>query len=347
MSIFRSEASKHIPTVFTYWHELAQCIGLRHTPESSTVFPGQRLIGKIGGYLVMVCSGFLEEIVYPVLFVIVRYTPVDNETAFQSAIKNDLELTNLLGRPRSGDRLFLYNETRVAFAYRPQKETVEQLANRIVELLKIIAMYTHPFPLNLCEGPHCRWRNVTLQVVMINQWPMLLCPDCTNEVPTWGLHMQKEHEAAPTRLLRGALVGLGAALIGALAWAAIAVLFNYAAAVASAVTFIGIVKVMDCVRTKRTLFSMLTAGILAVLSVVLGAYLALVWTATREVTGGNLGVILSLAWQSLRTSQLLGLSIFVCLVGVVPYLFYLWKEQREYYSQMFHPEVEVVGAKWF
>lgn len=167
-----------------------------------------------------------------------------------------------------------------------------------------------------------------------------------------GKEARQAYRDAPSGLLKGALAGLGVALLGSIVWAAIALLFEIVAAVIGVIVFVGIVKTMDKVGTKRTFKSILVAAGLAVFGTFIGSYLAVLWLVLRDTSSSvsldTVSWLLRTAWEVLSADpSLLSTSIVICLLGVVPYLYVLWREQENYLARMFAPAVEVVGDKWF
>jgi hypothetical protein len=269
----------------------------------------------------------------------------------KSQIMADPVVDRILGKEKTWRCTIDDNFAHCVFPYRPLKVGAEQIFNQISEWIEVINRYNRPEQLVRCEGDDCPDREAPIQVVLVNGYPLLLCSQCVTKIPGWGEDLQQAYQTAPTNLSKGLLAGLGAALFGAIIWAAVAVGFSAIAAVISAVVFIGIVKLMDRIGVKRSRSSLMSAAMLTVLSAVLGTYLALAWDAVNELSQGlsinSLSIIMTTAWQNLWATRLLGRSIVVCLLTVVPFLLWTWWEQRKHYAQIFRPVVEVIGTKWF
>jgi hypothetical protein len=337
---------------YQYWHDLARLLDLTYSPNPESTDPlRQRLLGEHKGHLILVQPSAEKERYSVGVGVLMRYRTVDDVSAIRSQIMADPVVDRLLGKEKTWRCTIESNFTHCVFPYRPLKVGAEQIASQISEWFEVIDRYARSEQPDRCEGDNCPDRNAPVQVVLINGFPVLLCVHCTAKIPGWGEELQQAYQAAPGGLSKGLVGGMGVALPGALAWAVVAVAFNMLAAIISAVVFFGIVKLMDRIGVKRSGWSLMSAALLTVLSAVLGAHLTLAWDVASELPQGlvlsSLPGIMSSAWQALGATRLLRQAIGFSLMGTIPILLWMWWEQRNHYSRMFCPEVEVVGVKWF
>ena len=130
------------------------------------------------------------------------------------------------------------------------------------------------------------------------------------------------------------------------------IIFNQIAAAVSLFILFGVVKVMDWVKTKRTFWSILTAGFLSISGSILGSYLGGLWL---NVTKGGVSLnfifdsfqnfiwYLGYVWNGLwEKTTIMGTTITFSVLGVGFYLWSLWSQQRKYLKQAFKPEIHVI-----
>lgn len=347
----QSKVIRNRLTYGEYWRKLAELTGLK--PFLRNDQPGlwqYRLIGRINQYVTMIVYGQHEQTLRPIIGILIRFRSGLDKAATQEAIRQDSDLQFFSDKTHKR-RGFTYtigdDYAWFIVPYEPKKETAEAVAARAIQLVKVISKYAQP--LTECEGRTCKVKNgEPVQLVLINGTPTWLCHSCLEQLPEMTSDAQRRYQAAPSGLKRGILVGLGIAILGALAWAALAVVFQAAAAVIGMATFVGIVKAMDRVRTKRTITSLLIASGLAIVSAVLGVYLTAIWEVLSDPSI-NLSLlpisqfIAEMQHFVAINGRLLSLTLVYCLFGVLPYAFFTWWEQKRALTHAFQPRVEVVN----
>lgn len=334
-----------------YWHKLAELTGLKSFPRNDQ--PGlwqYRLIGCINQYVTMIAYGQQDKTLRPIIGILIRFRSGLDSATTQEAIRQDTELQFFSDKDHArrgyaqtiGDDYAWF-----ILPYEPKKETAEAVAARALQLAKVIAKYVQPA--TECEGRTCKVKNgEPVQLVLINGLPMWLCHSCLEHLPEMTSNAKQRYQAAPSSLKRGMLVGLSVAILGALAWAMLATVFQAVAAITGMATFIGVIKAMDRVKTKRTITSLLIAGGLTIGSAVLGMYLTAIWEVLRDPSINLSQLPMSQLATEVQhfvviNTRLLSLTIGYCLVGVLPYAFFTWWEQKRALTHAFQPTVEVVN----
>jgi len=303
-----------------------------------------RLVGIKKGFLLIVLPGFDYGTNQEVWLVIIRHAPFISKDSTES-IFSDRRLDALLGKWVKQKKRFLTSEHNATTIFLPKikHETGAELAGRIQTFFSVVAGQASPLNPDECDGPKCAHRlGQQVQLVMVNHFPQFLCPDCLAERPGGVTKEEQEYKSAPNNLDAGLVVGLGAALLGAVTWAAGALALRALVGLVPMMIFVGMVKLMDKVKVKRSSLFLFSAGGLTIVSAFLGNILAsfLLFIRNGEPLGiGTLGE----AWNSLfEEPEMLKLSLGLTLFLVGIYFFEFWLGHRAALKQAFQPEVEVL-----
>ncbi len=337
-----------------YWAELARTLNLKPIPLHPELgFLGRPLLGELGGFLILIYFGVSNQNT-PLVYVLVRYRPV-NDT---QSIKTDLtQLFSHAGIIRkspgwliselANDRLVIYR------SFEPTKIKANQLKESLVDIIGLLAKHTSGVSPFRCENSSCNNpADTNLKLVLINRNPIWMCAACIAELDTLGERTKEDYKQAPLNFGRGLMAGVLAAFAGSLLWAAFMILFEQIAAIFAALILVGVVKAMDWVKTKRTFWSILTAGFLSVGGSILGSYLGGLWTTVSK-SGVSLTFIfesveiffwyLGFVWTGLwEKTTIMGTTIMFSVLGVGLYLWSFWSSHRKSLQQAFKPEIHVV-----
>lgn len=337
--------TRMIKSEITLWRDLERITGLRNIPiPGAQVLQGNRLIGKIRGYLTIVQAGYIPEYSQFALGALIRYAPLAHLETVRKEIRNDAATAQMLGRKRI-NKHFLHIEEDfmwVALQWGLKKSTAENIATKLDKLVEMLASYTRPVIDGFCEGSeHGRNANLQPTLVLVNGFPQFLCPDCVAKIPQNAEHAKESYKAAPSRLLQGALAGLAVALLGGLGWATVAIILQHIGAPMTVlilyylstfwealILIIWIVKAMDWARTKRSVWSFILATALGYIGVAWGLYITFV-AQTAPV------------WRSLiEDRKLLVASLFFSLICATVFMWMAWNNQRRHLVRIFDPEIE-------
>lgn len=332
-------------TELAFWQDLTKITGLKYISVPEIPRPWRhRLIGKINNYLVVIRGGQNPDTQQVVVSTLIRYTTSFDKEFIQEQIKSDPMIKKLFGKQKiPKESLDVQSDfTLSVFPYQPKKEEAGQVAAKVKDLVYLLAQYTTPLS-NRCGADECLAKE-NLQLVFINDWPELFCPDCLAEVSGIGDDIKLLYDLAPSYIGRGFFAGMIGAVLGSVLWAIITVLFNRIGTVFAVGILIGIVYIMDWVGTKRTIWSILIAAALTVMSIVLGTYLAILWHVWYELAAPlSKDVLLKvLEFMFLEDRRLLTLSLVLSLIGVIPYLWLIWYNQKRGLSHLFQPHMEIV-----
>lgn len=346
--IIQAAINEHV-----YWQSIAQLTGLKYVaaPKARGSWK-HRLIGAINGYVLAIQFGQLRQSYKPIVATLIRYMPVANLENLKNQLVNDL--VALFGKLSRTDHEITESHLWAAIPYNPKKESSEVMARKILDLVSAVSQYTRPVREDICDSRTCKRKvGVPLKVVFLNEFPLLLCEDCINEISNWGRQAKDGYKRAPAGLFKGVVAGVGVTLLGGIIWAIVAVLLNSVAAVLGGGMFVSIVKTMDRIGTKRTSLSILIAAMLAVCGVVLGVYLAILWLVLREsaisaLTVASILFELKVAWELMWANpKLLNLSLAFGSFGIILYLITMWMDQNSHFSRLFRPQAEVIDYRWF
>ncbi|MCP4539085.1 MAG: hypothetical protein GY832_18270 [Chloroflexi bacterium] len=350
MSKFLRKAIQSSQDENIYWQDLEKETGLAYNPVLDVRdFGRHRLVGKVHGYLTVVRFGWIDTR-QVVISVLVRYAPLVDPERVKNQIKDDPAIKRLLEKwwKRAKDSWQVQDGYAwIMLPYKPKKETAAQMAAKIIEFVGIVAKYAKPLSETVCEGRDCQspLNQYSRKLVFVNGMPFLFCSNCLAKTSDIGDRAKFAYEEMPSGLLRGFLAGLVGSVIGSILWVVITVLFDRVGAVFAAFILTGLVWIMDRVRTKRTIWSILLAAVLAVISVVAGTYMTILWHTWREFAMPLSIDVLSKVWQfMLMDSKMLKISLFISLFGIVPYLWIIRSKHKEHLSFFFDPNIEVLDS---
>ncbi len=329
------------------WQDLGRELGLQYWVDLEALYAYRhRLIGTIDGYLCVLHVSFNpQKRIQSVINVTVHHERVANARDLTAKLQADSELQQLLNTSKTIPRHLVESDerfTRVNLPFKPNKTPIATIAEQVRTVVRILARYAKPTPDDLCD--QCG-QFKPLQIAILNGLPVRVCASDLEKLGHVGEANKQQYIHAPSRLGRGVLVGVGVTLLGSLVWALALTFLDTVASVLSAVAFVGIVKAMDKVGTKRTNWSLLIAAVLAMGGVVLGTYLGLVgyfvWHNHTHLTP----LVLWRIAQLLYGSRLLNTSLVYGALGVVGYLLATWWEQRHALAKVFHPKIEVLKTR--
>jgi hypothetical protein len=342
--LFRSRFLRELP----FWHDLAAMLDLNYYADRNGSFTFRhRLVGMIDGYLVTLVYRVYDNNNRSAWILFVHHAqPLFPETL--KSIETDSRVLEIRGKFKKLKSLLGSDSYGTCVALPAQKrEKPEQLARRIRTFVNVISEITDPFPSEICENPDCQHKAIPAStLVLVNGLPRRLCPDCLGAIPKWGEMNRQAYQAAPSNFLPGLVVGVGAAMLGALGWAALEVLFQRIASLFAGFAFIMIVKAMAKVQAKRSVPNLIAAAVLTVLSVTLGNWATALFVLLRA------GVPLSWAalgdaWRLLLAQpSMLILSYFFILLTAGFYLWNLILHHKAALAQLFKPEVEVIPGRY-
>ena len=339
-----------------YWFELSRSLNLKLVPAHPELgFLGKPLLGDVGGFLTLIYFGVSSESI-PLVYALVRYKPLNDIKPVKTDLNQLLSHAGIFRKSPgcvidklANDRILIH------WLFNPKKLNADQLKQSLVDVLGVLSIYTSGVSSYKCENPACKNPGDTeLKLVLVNSYPSWLCAACIAELDTLGDRTKESYKKTPSNFGRGLGVGFLAALAGSLLWAAWMILFNQIAAAVAMLMLAGIVKAMDMVKTKRTVWSILSAGLLGIGGSILGSYLGALWlTVTKE------GVSLSWVFSSFDTfiwylvyiwnglwerSTIMQTTIMFSVLGVGLFLWSFWSNQRKALKQMFKPEIHVVSG---
>ena len=218
------------------------------------------------------------------------------------------------------------------------------MAEKISLLISAITPLLQPQPAERCQGTECKQPNwQDLKLTFINDIPSLLCASCISEIDNQSKKNREEYQKAPSNLLKGILYGTAGAMIGAVAWALAFVFFDRIGAAYAMLTVILVYKAMDKAVTKPGLISSVSAGVIALGGGVLGTYLGILGYILKERQAIlTLPLLARVSQVMVDEPELLRETLLFSLLGIVPYVFFSWLNQRNLLKRTFAPQVEVI-----
>lgn len=337
-----------------YWFEVAKALNLKPIlahPELG--YTGKPLVGDVRGFLTLIYFGRSEQNV-PLVHALVRYNPVREVKSIKTDLAQVLSRSGIMRKsPVFRVEPLTNDHAVISWLFNPKKLSAEQLKRSLDDVLAVFSKHTSGISPFKCENPTCKYRaDTNLKLVLVNGFPRWFCAACVTELNALGSRAKENYEQTPSNFGRGLAVGFLAALLGSLVWAAWMILFNQITAAISLFILFGVVKAMDWVKTKRTFWSILAAGLLSVGGSILGSYLGGLWLGVTK-GGVSLAFIfdslanflwyLNYVWHRLwENTTVMNTTIVVSLLGVGFYLWALWSNQRKFLKQAFKPEIHVV-----
>lgn len=337
-----------------YWAELARALNLKPVslhPELG--FLGRPLLGELGGFLILIYFVVSDQNI-PLVYLLVRYRPVNDTQSIKTDLTQLFSHAGIIRKSPGWVIAQLANNRLVIYRlFEPTKIKANQLKESLVDIIGLLAKHTSGVSPFRCENSPCKNpADTNLKLVLINRNPIWMCADCIAELDSLGERTKENYKKAPLNFGRGLAVGILAALVGSLGWAAFMILFEQIAAIFAALILVGVVKAMDWVKSKRTFWSILIAGALSIGGSILGSYLGGLWTTVSK--GGvsltfifdsfeNFIWYLGFVWNGLwEKTTIMGTTVMFSILGVGFYLWSFWSQQRNQLKQAFKPEIHVV-----
>lgn len=345
-----NKISKAISKIFEErrkWEELGVEYGIEYYPLSNAPLAFRhRLIGYFQGFLVVIGIGSRKvgEYTTPGLYIQIRHALLDDEKTKE--IKGSENIKRILKEMRiPADWLEIRTEFSSLFiALGAKKKSEIELVEELFSFFYIFSPYLKPVFSRKCEGVECRsplYQDLTL--TLINGVPFSMCDECIGRIDEIARKAEEEYRNRPPNLLKGILYGVVATFLGAIIWALIFIFLDSIGAVFAVFTFFIVVKAMDYAQTKRTFISLVIASVLSFVGSIAGTYIGVVGYLLKE---GQIELTLSelfeLAKFLFEEPELLNQTIMFSLIGLVPYFFITWNENRKNLKSFFKPDVELV-----
>ncbi|MBI5295464.1 MAG: hypothetical protein HY869_08305 [Chloroflexi bacterium] len=331
------------------WLDFGKRFGLEYFPVSSRPFMLQhRLVGYIEDFLITIGIGSKQvgDNSVPVIYLLLRHSSLDEDKIKE--IKNNREILESLKKSNiRADWLEVHSGFTILSVSPGLKKIGDfVLVERLLSIIPILSKYIKPSMADRCEGAECKlpYHN-DLKLIFFNDIPGVMCQDCIDNVDKIGQKAQEEYKKSPNNLAKGVLYGLAAALLGAIGWALVIIFMDTIGAVVAVLILLLVVKAMDYARTKRTIISLLLAGLLSMIGAILGSYFGMVGYLIKEKGEVlNLDLLTWLARRMIEEPKLISETILFSLIGLVPYLYLTWNATRHGLNRIFKPEIEVIPS---
>lgn len=331
------------------WLDFGKRFGLEYLPVSSRPFMLQhRLVGYVENFLITIGVGSKQvgDNSVPVIYLLLRHSSLDEEKI--KGIKNDREILESLKKENIRADWLEVHSSFTILSVSPGLKKIGDfvLAERLLSVMPIFSKYLKPSMADKCEGVECKSPYYSdLKLIFLNGIPEAMCQDCIENVDHVGQKAQEEYKNLPNNLAKGVLYGLAAALLGAIGWALVIIFLDRIGAIFAVLIFFLVVKAMDYAKTKRTIISLLLAGLFSMMGSILGSYLGIIGILIKdkgEVL--SLDLLTWLARRMIEDPKLINETILFSLIGLVPYLFMTWNATRHGLKQLFKPEAEVIPS---
>jgi hypothetical protein len=343
--------SKNIAESLEYqsdWEKLAKTLGLKYRPylESDYAFR-HRIVGYFSKFPVVaeVGSKPMGNVSVPGFFIGIQHYPLDDEKIEQ--IKKSDSLKQFFKSIKTHQAHLEINPgfTSIFVPFQGKIKISEMGRSTVIQdFLEMITYFLYP-PHQKCQGNNCKNPfSETLNFVIVNGSPWLMCADCIAEIPNVHKKMEQEYRQAPLNLGRGVLYGAAAAMVGAILLSLSIMFFDRFSGIFAFFMYAFIFMAMEKATTKRTLISVVLAGVISIFGVMVGIYLGTVGYALKERE-----IIFSLIelWNlflRLIQSKVFPQMVFINIIGMVLYGFYGLYAQRQYLKRVFNPKVEVIKS---
>ncbi len=333
------------------WASLGEALGLKYLPIlGARGLWRHRLVGWWRGYPALIRSAISEKTRRSQVYGVLRYAAPLDLASFKQRV--DAEPAFARSRDRSAKVLPTYAPGRVEilWPHLSPKLPAAKLAQLIMGDFAAIARHAGTLAPEVCDTVNCPGHGQQpAQLVLFNHFPLRLCPTCQASLASVGQHNRVAYRESPARLIRGLLVGLAVAGIGAIVFAAVTLASKTIAAVFAAAIFTFVVKAMSKVGTKTSGLSLLLAAAISMLGVALAAYLVVIWLALRAAPGpldpDRLAFVLQMAWRAMLANPELPVQMLLFgLIGVGAYLASTWIGLRAELDSQFRPVIEIIGS---
>lgn len=331
------------------WLDFGKGFGLEYLPVSSRPFMLQhRLVGYVENFLITIGVGSKQvgDNSVPVIYLLLRHSSMDEEKIKE--IKNNREILESLKKANiRADWLEVHSDFTILSVSPGLKKVGDfVLVERLLSVIPIFSKHLKPSIADKCEGAECKSPYYSnLKLIFLNGIPEAMCQDCIDNVDNIGQKAQEEYKKSPSNLAKGIVYGLAAALLGAIAWALVIIFMDRIGAIFAVLILLLVVKAMDYARTKRSIISLLLAGLLSLMGSILGSYLGMVGILIKdkgEVL--SLDLLIWLARRMIEEPKLINETILFSLIGLVPYLYITWNATRRGLKHFFKPTAEVIPS---
>jgi hypothetical protein len=333
------------------WVEWARDWGLAHQPMKAFQHT-ERVAGERNGYLIRIGWGTDRN---PGLITCVRFPRAADPGRIRQALIDDASLDTLPGKGSGRRKMAIETGPPKAFRWGRRPEFVltnnslvwqrtfpwstpkaARVQSWVDALVAAIARVTPGFA-GRCET--CATGEAR-QYVLVDDMPTMMCTSCQQRLRAEGDMADRTYEMIEVRHLPGTVLGLGAALGCAVAWAGIGALTEriFAAAAVGIGAFVAFAYRHGAGRVDGA--GRVIGGSLTLLSVVVGEVLLLTWWVSKAMP--NIGFNLEIGWLSY-------LKIWVEAPGqeAVPMLFGLvgaWVATRALQRPKLHARIEPAGS---
>lgn len=326
------------------WEAIANTLGLEYSPHAKSEYAFRhRMVGYFSKFPVIAGVGSkpMGNVTMPGYFVSIQHYPLDDEKI--ERIKKSDSLMQFFKNVKTHQANLEITPSFTSI-FVPFQGKINEMgkSTTIQDFLAMITPLMYP-PHEKCQGVNCKNPfSETLNFVLVNDSPWLMCADCIANIPDVQKKMEEEYKQAPHNLGRGFLYGTGAAVLGAILWALVMIFLDRIAAIFAIAIFLMVMWAMDKAETKRTFFSMLAAGVISIFGVILGAYLGVVGylLKEREIVISFEELYNLFVWL-IKDGELLRESLLFAMLGIVPYIFLALYTQRQQLRTIFSPTVEV------
>ncbi|MCU1285253.1 MAG: hypothetical protein JWO13_1603 [Acidobacteriales bacterium] len=284
-----------------YWGQVAQLTGLAHCPNQGPFgLKDGAAIGSRNGYIVAI--GPAKDGNKQSVKIMVRFPETSDGNLARMALENSNELavaleTDKVAAKQLKPASISTNSILWTWTYmlgKPKAEKLAAVANAIVNALK----GTVPDFQGKCET--CRNSSVS-QVMLMNNLPGYFCSGCQFKAQEQQDSAAREYEAMESNLGLGLIYGAGAAFVGSLGWAAIALFLNrislWAAFGIGFLVAWALIKGMG----RITMMGQAAIALLTIASVLFGDVLFYTGYIVRNenvpFSGALLGRVLSIFWS--------------------------------------------------
>ena len=258
--LLKSRFLRDIPFV----QQVNQALNLQYFNDKLSLFSYRhRMAGMLNGYLILISSAFMRNSKNEVWVLIVRHS-LASAADRVSKIQMDSRVYELLPHFRTSKQVVGGGNT-ATWIYLPRinGETSLELAGRVRAFQQIVAESAPPVKDGGCEFETCRHPEVEdRKLVLINDFPWLICQDCIDSIPKQAEEFVKSREAPPDRILPGILAGIGLTILAVII-SAMLTSFPEFLYVIGVLLFTAIIGAMIKLKTKLSVKSLVISAILA------------------------------------------------------------------------------------
>jgi hypothetical protein len=223
----------------TEWKAWAAEWGLQHHPQESWLYRDERVVGMRDGRLVDVSWSGQNKIQ---LVILVRFPRVESVQRVRDALIADPALDSFPGKGAKRRRMVRDDDVSKIRKRRPLPEFTlgernliwarrfpfaspkpAQVRKWVETLLSAVGRATQPFD-GHCEKCHAA---SVRGFVLVDSIPTILCGTCQQRLLAEGDLAERSYDLQTANHLGGSILGLCAAFVGAVVWAAVEVMTGY------------------------------------------------------------------------------------------------------------------------